>query len=103
MEEKGKWTYSYPCTHCFTYASWKEFHTYRPYTLEQWKQSILFWWSVNDTEYTLVYMPKSSDKRISLQDSPHFTVTIQRSQHDSEEEIRAWLFSMRPEMWRLEN
>lgn len=97
----------------FTYNSWKEFHFYKPYMLDQWKNSILFWWSINSTEMTLFYIPKSECEmeqkgcngnpysNFAMREAPFFTVTIQRSADDSADEIKTWLYSMRPAMWRL--
>ncbi len=99
----------------FTYSSWKEFHHYKPYMLDQWKNSILFWWSISSIEITLFYIPKSecemeqkgcdvkSYSNLTVREAPFFTVTIRRSSDDSATEIKEWLYSMRPAMWRLED
>jgi hypothetical protein len=47
-------------------------------------------------------MPKTTEKKPILLESLHFSVSIKRTADDSEKDICEWLFSMRPEMWRLE-
>lgn len=84
----------------FSYSSWQEFQLYRPYSLNQWKSSVLFWWSfqAERSMLYLYYMPESSK---SFQD--YFSVSIGIQPDDSKKEILQWLCEMKPKQWVLEN
>ena len=107
LDTLGKWIFPCLTRHSFNYGSWKEFHNYKPYSLDQWKNSILFWWSCSKEQYILIYIPRRAVETepkgaYGMIDDGLFTVTIARTPADSEAEIREWLHSMRPDMWKLE-